>query len=94
MEEYYNVNDFMRSIDKDRKFLEDIVFEKIKKSISENTDKVCLFNIISNDEEEEVTSFYLDRKEYKFFLESYLKSCESREDYETCSRIIEIKDLL
>jgi hypothetical protein len=92
MEEYYNVNDFMGSINKDRKFLEDIVFSKIKKSIEENTEKVCLFNIVSPDEE--VTSFYLDRKEYDFFLSSYLKSCESREDYETCSSIIEMRDLL
>ena len=31
MEEYYGINDFMSSINSDRKFLEDIVFNKIKK---------------------------------------------------------------
>jgi hypothetical protein len=92
MEEYYNINDFMGSIDRDRKFLEEIVFGKIQKSLEENTDKVCLFNIISSDEE--VTSFYLDRKEYDFFLSSYLKACESREEYEICTRIIEMRNLL
>ena len=92
MEEYYDINDFMSSIDKDRKFLEDIVFDKIKRSLEEKSDKICLFNIISSDDE--ITSFYLDRKEYDFFLSSYLKSCESREDYETCSQIIELRGLL
>jgi hypothetical protein len=92
MEEYYNINDFMGSINRDRKFLEEIVFGKIQKSLEENTDKVCLFNIISSDEE--VTSFYLDRKEYDFFLSSYLKACESREEYEICTRIIEMRNLL
>lgn len=92
MEEYYNVNDFMGSINRDRKFLEEIVFGKIQKSLEENTDKVCLFNIISS--EEEITSFYLDRKEYDFFLSSYLKACESREEYEMCTRIIEMRNLL
>ena len=92
MEEYYNINDFMGSIDRDRKFLEEIVFGKIQKSLEENTDKVCLFNIISSDEE--VTSFYLYRKEYDFFLSSYLKACESREEYEICTRIIEMRNLL
>jgi hypothetical protein len=92
MEEYYDINDFMSSINEDRKILEEIVFEKIKKSIEENTNKVCLFNILQGGEE--VTSFYLDRKEYDFFLESYLKICESREEYETCLDIIEMRDLL
>jgi hypothetical protein len=92
MEEYYNINDFMGSINRDRKFLEEIVFGKIQKSLEENTDKVCLFNIISSDEE--VTSFYLDRKEYDFFLSSYLKACETREEYEICTRIIEMRNLL
>ncbi len=82
----------MGSINRDRKFLEEIVFGKIQKSLEENTDKVCLFNIISSDEE--VTSFYLDRKEYDFFLSSYLKACESREEYEICTRIIEMRNLL
>lgn len=92
MEEYYDINDFMSSINEDRKILEEIVFEKIKKSVEENTNKVCLFNILQG--EGEVTSFYLDRKEYGFFLESYLKICESREEYETCLDIIEMRDLL
>jgi hypothetical protein len=92
MEEYYDINDFMGSINRDRKFLEEIVFGKIQKSLKENTDKVCLFNIISSDEE--VTSFYLDRKEYDFFLSSYLKACETREEYEICTRIIEMRNLL
>jgi hypothetical protein len=92
MEEYYDINDFMSSIDKDRKFLEDIVFNKIKKSISEGTDKICLFNIMSS--EEELISFFLDRHEYDFFLSSYLKLCEEREEYETCSEIIGIRNIL
>ena len=92
MEEYYDINDFMGSISKDRRVLEEIVFEKIKKSIEENTNSVCLFNIVSN--EEELTSFHLDRKEYKYFLESYLKLCEEREEYEICSSIIQMRNLL
>ena len=35
MEEYYDMNDFMGSINGDRKILEDIVFNKIRKSIEE-----------------------------------------------------------
>jgi hypothetical protein len=92
MGEYYDINDFMSSINDDRKILEEIVFQKIKKSIEENTNKVCLFNIVH--ESEEITSFYLDRKEYGFFLESYLSICESREEYETCLDIIEMRNLL
>jgi len=92
MEEYYDINDFMSSIDKDKKFLGDIVFDKIKKSISEGTDKICLFNIMSS--EEELISFFLDRYEYDFFLESYLKLCEDREEYEICSEIIEMRNTL
>jgi hypothetical protein len=92
-EEYYEINDFMGSIDDNRKFLEDLVFNKIKKSIEENTDKVCLFTIFSNESDEE-TSFYLDKSEYKSFLLSYLKASESREEYEVCSNILEILSLL
>ena len=92
MEDYYDMNDFMSSINDDRRILEDIVFEKIKKSIKENSEKVCLFNIVSDDSE--VTSFFLDREEYIFFLNSYLKNCESREEYEKCSEIIEIRSSL
>lgn len=92
MEEYYDINDFMSSIDKDRKILEEIVFGKIKKSIEEGTSNVCLFNIILNDEE--VTSFHLERSEYDFFLESYLKICEEREEYEICSDIIQMRSLI
>ena len=92
MEEYYDINDFMSSINKDRRILEDIVFIKIKKSLIENTQNVCLFSIHSGGEE--VTSFYLDRKEYDYFLESYLKICEGREEYEVCSEIIEMRNLL
>ena len=92
MEDYYDMNDFMSSINKDRKILEDIVFKKIKRSMEENTEKVCLFNIVSDDKE--ITSFFLDRKEYIFFLNSYLKACESREEYEICSEIIDIRNYL
>jgi hypothetical protein len=92
MEEYYDINDFMGSINGDRKFLEDTVFNKIKKSIEEKTDKICVFNIATA--EDEITSFYLDKKEYNFFLSSYLKSCESREEYEICTDIIEMRKLL
>ena len=92
MEEYYDIDDFMSSINGDRKFLEDIVFNKITKSIEEKTDKICVFDIATA--EDEITSFYLDRKEYDFFLSSYLKSCEFREEYEICSGIIEIRKLL
>jgi len=92
MEEYYGMNDFMSSINGDRKFLEDIVFNKIKKSIEEKTDKICVFNIATA--EDEITSFYLDKKEYNFFLSSYLKACESREEYEICTDIIEMRKLL
>jgi hypothetical protein len=92
MEDYYDINDFMGSIDKDRRILEEIIFDKIKKSIEEKTSKVCLFNIVS--QEEDVTSFYLDREEYGHFLSSYLKACENREEYETCLKIIEIKKIL
>jgi len=92
MEEYYGINDFMGSINGDRKFLEDIVFNKIKKSIEEKTDKICVFNIATA--EDEITSFYLDKKEYDFFLSPYLKSCESREEYEICTDIIKMRKLL
>lgn len=92
MEEYYDINDFMGSIKKDRRILEEIVFGKIKKSLEENTDNVCLFKIISSGEE--ITSFYLDRKEYGFFLSSYLKLCEEREEYEVCLDIIQMRNLL
>ena len=92
MEEYYGINDFMSSINSDRKFLEDTVFNKIKKSIEEKTDKTCIFNILVA--ENEITSFYLNKKEYGFFLSTYLKSCEAREEYEICTNIIEMRKLL
>jgi hypothetical protein len=92
MEEYYGINDFMSSINSDRKFLEDIVFNKIKKSIEEKTDKTCIFNILVA--ENEITSFYLNKKEYGFFLSTYLKACEAREEYEICTNIIETRKLL
>lgn len=92
MGEYYDINDFMSSINKDRKVLEDLVFQKIKKSLDENTQNVCLFTISSGGSD--ITSFYLDRKEYDYFLESYLNICEGREEYEICSEIIKMRNLL
>ena len=49
MEEYYDMNYFMGSINGDRKFLEDTVFNKIRKSIEEKTDKICIFNIATSE---------------------------------------------
>lgn len=92
MEEYYDLNDFISSIKNNRILLEKIVFEKIKKSIEEKTEKTCILNLMS--EKEEVISFYLHRKEYQFFLESYLKICELREEYEICSDILTMRNLL
>jgi hypothetical protein len=84
----YSLKEFMDSMGKDRKLLEDLVFDKVKVSIKEGTKKILLFSI---DAQGETTSFYLNRKEYGNFLDSYLKTCESAEEYETCSRIISLK---
>ena len=51
-------------------------------------------NLEESIDEEELISFFLDRYEYDFFLESYLKLCEDREEYEICSEIIEMRNTL
>lgn len=89
--EYYDINEFMGSIDKDRKLLEDLVFDKVKESISLKTDKAFLFTVSSLGEE---MSFYLSRDQYGDFLDKYLVSCETCEDYERCSDILELKEIL
>lgn len=89
--DYYNINDFISSMKENRKPIEDMVFFKVRESISLKTEKTFLFSIST---EGETMSFYLNRSQYNYFLDTYLKSCESAEDYETCSQILELKKIL
>ena len=89
--EYYNINDFMSSMKEDRKLLEDLVFDKVKESISLKTEKAFLFTVSSVGE---TMSFYLNRTQYQDFLDKYLRSCEGVEEYERCSQILELKEIL
>lgn len=76
--------------------LGDAIYDKVKEAILENYKKIEIFTLLSrNADDTTVTGviFSLDSEQFSIFLDSYLKICESREEYEKCREILDLSEL-
>lgn len=89
--------DFIDIEDKSGMYLGDLFYEKIKSAIIEDLDLASLFTSVDNDPNNPGTSQIfmctIYSEKFPMFLKEYLKWCESREEYEKCSDIINLNVL-
>jgi hypothetical protein len=87
-------SDFIDIKDKSGMYLGDLFYEKVKSAIMKDRDMASLFTSADNDPNNPGTyqifmcSIYSE--EFPIFLREYLSWCETREEYERCSDIINL----
>lgn len=95
MESWF-LNDLIGPESEIKPVLGDAIYKKVKEAILENYERIEIFTLLSRSEEASAVSgviFSLDREQFPIFLESYLKVCEGREEYEKCREILDLSEL-